>query len=170
MKKKLEIGLDIDQVLADFMNPYIDRFGIQPDKMITKHCTKILSKDRDFWINLPKIQDIDFTPSIYCSKRVNPKQWSKDWLIKNGFPNVPLYQLFYQRGNKARMVRNKVDVFIDDSPSNCMDLLKAGIPCLLMDSNWNREFNTPLRIYSLQYSEIEYTYKQAFGNKYNKIW
>ena len=47
MKNKLRIGLDMDQVLDDFMGPYLKRFGI-PKKPtdITKNVQQILSKDK----------------------------------------------------------------------------------------------------------------------------
>ena len=82
MKNNLKIGLDLDQVLDDFMGPYLKRFGTpKTDFEITKNVQRVLSKDRDFWLNLPVINTIDFIPELYCSKRVNPKSWSKQWLV-----------------------------------------------------------------------------------------
>ena len=74
MKTNLRIGLDMDQVLDDFMGHYLERFGTpKNDFEITKNVQRILSKDREFWLNLPVINEIDFIPELYCSKRVNPK-------------------------------------------------------------------------------------------------
>ena len=48
---------------------------------------------------------------------------------------------------------------IDDSLSVFKDLNKKGIPCLLLDSPENRNWDEPVgRIYSLDKDEIEYTY------------
>ena len=82
----LRIGLDIDEVLCDFFNSYIKRFGTpKTDYEITKNVHRKLSTDRNFWLTLPKLRDIDFVPELYCTKRVNPKSWTKNWLHNNGF-------------------------------------------------------------------------------------
>ena len=76
----------MDQVLDDFMGPYLKRFGI-PKKPtdVTKNLQQILSKDREFWLSLPVINTLDFIPELYCSKRVNPKAWSKKMVIRQWF-------------------------------------------------------------------------------------
>lgn len=162
MKNKLRIGLDLDQVLDDFMNPYLERFGKpKNDFVITRNVQRILSKDRDFWLNLPVINKIDFIPELYCSKRVNPKTWSKLWLQENGFPDRPFYQMLYQHGNKADLIKGRVDVFVDDSVSNFIKMNKAGVPCLLLNNEFNAEFGPILKIYSLDKDEINYVYNLA---------
>ena len=43
MKTNLRIGLDMDQVLDDFMGPYLERFGTpKNDFEITKNVQRIL--------------------------------------------------------------------------------------------------------------------------------
>ena len=165
MTKRLRIGLDCDEVISKFMEPYINKFGPpKNDEAITYDCFHKLRFDKAFWMNVPLLNVPDFKPALFCSKRVHNKRWSKKYIALHlGFTDVPFYQLYYQHASKARMIKGRVDVFVDDSPSNVMDLNKRGIPCLLMDSPYNRHFMTPLRIYSLRYSEIEYTYTQIFG-------
>ena len=121
----IRIGLDMDEVLDDFMGAYIKRYGITPSNVITKNVRK-LSKDKDFWMNLTKLRNIDFIPELYCSKRIIPKSWSKEWLKNNGFPIRPFYQLYCQYDNKARLIKGRVDVFVDDSISNFEGLNKEG--------------------------------------------
>lgn len=155
----LRIGLDIDEVLCDFFNSYIKRFGTpKTDYEITKNVHRKLSTDRNFWLTLPKLRDIDFVPELYCTKRVNPKSWTKNWLHNNGFADRPIYQMFYQKGNKANMVKGRCDVFIDDSVSNFIKMNKSGVPCLLMDTPFNQDAGPILRIYSLDIQEIKYAY------------
>ena len=166
MKTNVRIGLDMEQVLDDFMGPYLERFGTpKNDFEITKNVQRILSKDREFWLNLPVINEIDFIPELYCSKRVNPKAWSKKWLAQNGFPNRPFYQMWYQKGNKANMIKGRVDIFIDDSISNFKQMNESGVPCLLLDTPYNYDFDTPLRIHSLKKAEINFAYKKYFQKK-----
>lgn len=158
---KLKIGLDIDQVLADFINPYYERFG-QPktDLEITRNVQRKLRKDKKFWTSLPLINVPNFDVTLYCTKRVNPKSYTKQWLKEHNCPDAPVYQMYYQHGNKADMIKGKVDVFVDDSISNFIALNLSGVPCLLMDSESNQEWGSIGRIYSLDYAEIEETYQQ----------
>lgn len=158
----LRIGLDMDQVLDDFIGPYLQRFGEpKKDSEITRNVQRILSKDKEFWLSLPVLNRIDFTPELYCSKRVNPKSWSKQWLRDNGYPDRPFYQMFYQHGNKATMIKGRVDVFVDDSVSNFVKMNRSGVPCLLLDNPSNRYAGPVLRIYSLQKDEITDVYRVA---------
>ena len=158
MVEKLRIGLDIDDTLVDFWGAYISRFSPPTeDHIITRNVYK-LRKDKNFWENLEKLRDIDFTPELYCTKRVNPKAWTKQWLSDNGFYNSPVYQMYYQKGNKATMIKGRCDVFIDDSISNFIKMNMSGIPCLLMDTPFNQNFGPVLRVYSLDKYEIEEAY------------
>lgn len=151
----MRIGLDLDGTVDDFMNPYLERFGNpKKDSEITKNVMQILSKDRDFWLSLPVLRHIDFIPELYCTKRVNPKPWTRKWLIEHGFPNRPIYQMYYQQGNKATMIKGRVDVFVDDSISNFIMLNLSGVPCLLIDQPDNQKWGPIGRIYSLNKEEI----------------
>lgn len=156
----LRIGLDIDDTLAGFSEGYIKRFKKWPnhDWAISRNVEHILIKERDFWLNLKPIRYPDFTPKLYCSARVNKKRWTKKYLKDNGFPNSPLYQIPGYKLSKVKVLKGKVDVFIEDSLKNFIDLNLNGIPCLLIDSPNNQEWGPIGRIYSLNYSEIEDAY------------
>ena len=154
MNHKLKIGLDIDDTLVDFMGEYLKMFGEpKQDSTITKHVYK-LKNNKEFWENLPKLREIDFIPTLYCTKRINPKTFTKKSLIKHGFPIKPIYQMYYQKGNKAKLIKGKVDVFIDDSVSNFKQLNESGVFCLLIDAPHNQHISTPFRIYDLNYETI----------------
>lgn len=156
----MRIGLDIDDVLADFMGTYLNRFGNPKcDFEITKNVQRVLIKDKQFWLNLPVINNIDFIPELYCTKRVNPKNWTRQWLLDNGFPNKNIYQVICQVRNKADYIKGKVDVFIDDSLSNFIKMNLAGVPCLLLDKEYNRHWGSIGRLHSLDIKSIEETYK-----------
>lgn len=156
----MRIGLDIDDVLADFMGTYLNRFGTPKcDHEITKNVTQVLIKDREFWLNLPVINTLNFVPELYCTKRVNSKEWTRKWLINNGFPNRNIYQVICQMRNKADFVKGRVDVFVDDSVSNFIKMNLAGVPCLLYDKEYNQDWGPIGRVYSLDKEEIEDTYR-----------
>ena len=156
---KLRIGLDIDNTIADFNYGYIKRFGKWPKKdwCITRNVQNILIHDRDFWLNLPVIRKPDFEPRLFCSARVNNKRWTKKYLLNIGF-NSPLYQIPGYHLSKAKILKGRVDVFVEDSLKNFIDLNLHGIPCLLIDTPDNKEWGPIGRIYSLKESEIEECY------------
>lgn len=156
----LRIGLDIDNTLAGFDDAYIVRFKKWPnnDWAITRNVEHILIKERDFWLNLPVVNMPNFTPKLYCSARVNNKRWTKKYLKDNNFPNAPLYQIPGYKLSKARVLKGRVDVFIEDSVKNFIDLNTKGIPCLLIDTPRNQDWGPIGRIYSLDYEHILKTY------------
>lgn len=163
----LRIGLDIDDTLCSWYSQYLKRFRTpKNDFEITKNVQRILSKDRDFWLNLPVINRPDFIPELYCTKRVNPKSWTKKWLEINGFPKRPVYQVLYQYGNKADFIKGRVDVFIDDSISNMVKMNLSGVPCLLMDAENNQHWGPIARVFSLQEDEILSAYNLFMNTIY----
>lgn len=156
----MKIGLDIDDVLADFMTTYLARFGKpKQDSEITKNVNQVLIKDKQFWTTLPVINNIDFVPELYCTKRVNPKTWTRQWLLENGFPNRNIYQVICQMRNKADFIKGRVDVFVDDSVSNFIKMNLSGVPCLLLDKEYNQQWGPIGRLYSLDEQSIEETYE-----------
>ena len=157
--KQLKIGLDIDEVLADWSGPFFKRFTPKSDSDITRICGQVINRDRNFWINLPVIQyPIGFEPELYCTKRSCLKTYSKEWLDINGFPHRPVYQVFCQTDNKARYIKGRVDVFVDDSITNFVQMNCSGVLCLLMDTKYNQSWGPIGRIYSLDYNEIKESY------------
>lgn len=161
--KRLRIGLDIDDCLAGFWRTYCLKFDADKnpemlkDEIITRNVNSILIESRNFWLNLPVVDRPDFVPELYCTKRVNPKSWTKKWLELNGFPIRPVYQMFNQYGNKARLIKGRVDVFVDDSVRNVMQMNAAGVPTLLYHTEQNADF--PMyKVYSLNEEEIVEAY------------
>lgn len=158
----LKIALDIDDVLAGFLDSYFKKYRQPKDNFeITRNVRK-LRKDKEFWENLPVINRLDFEPHIYCTKRINSKVYTKNWLRKNGFPNKPIYQMYYQQGNKADMIKGRCDVLIDDSYFNVKKAIQSGLPALLLDRPHNSHIDTPYRLYNLNYKEIKQKYEDLF--------
>lgn len=156
----LRVGLDIDDTLAGFSIGYLNRFKKWPhhDWAITRNVNNILIKERDFWLGLPILRIPDFKPRLYCSARVNNKRWTKKYLKDNNFPDAPLYQINGYKISKYNTLKGKVDVYIEDSVKNFIDLNSKGIPCLLIDTPKNQDWGPVGRIYNLNYEEIEQAY------------
>ena len=157
---KLRVGFDLDDTIFGFSEGYLKRFKRFPkyDWAITRNVTNILIYEREFWVNLPVIRRPNFEPKLYCSSRVNRKAWTKKALEINDLPNSPLYQVPGYHIPKSRYIKGRVDVFIEDSPHQWKALNMAGIPCLLIDGKNNQEYGPILKIYSLDYNEIEDAY------------
>lgn len=160
----MRIGLDIDDCLADFWGAYCEYFDtannpkMLQDHIITRNVQQILSKDKDFWLNLEVINMPDFVPELYCTKRVNNKAWTREWLRRNGFPDRPIYQMYYQHGNKADMIKGRVDVFVDDSLTNVLKCQKSGLPALVYHTERTAEL--PMyKVFSITRNEIEEAYR-----------
>ena len=160
LRKPLRISCDIDGCLADFESGYLKRFKKWPkcDWAITRNVANILIHERDFWLNLPKLNTLNFTPRMYCSARVNPKNWTKQYLRDHGFPEAPLFQIPGYKLSKAKILKGRCDVHIEDSIKNFLDLNSKGIPCLLYNNKSNEYLGPLLRIYSFNIEEIEEVY------------
>lgn len=155
---KLNISIDLDGVLADFYSPYLERFGNpKNDFEITRNTARILKYDRDFWLNLPVINELKWIPKQYTTARIIKKQWIKDYLKINMFPKAPIYQVFGYSLSKFPRIKG-CHLHIDDSFSVFKDLNSKGLPCLLLDNENNREWGPYGRIYSLDLDEIEDVY------------
>ena len=171
---RLRVGFDLDDTIFGFSQGYLKRFKKFPkyDWAITRNVTHILIHERDFWVNLPVIRRPDFEPKLYCSSRVSNKRWSKKAIQINDLPNSPLYQIPGYHIPKSKYIKGRVDVFIEDSPHQWKALNQSGIPCLLIDSPNNKEFGPVLKIYTLDYDEIEEVYNLAketnIFNDFNK--
>ena len=146
---KLTVGLDLDDTVFGFSKGYLKRFKKWPnyDWAITRNVTNILIKEKEFWTGLEVIRrPVGFEPKLYCSSRVNPKSWTKKAIEINDLPNSPLYQIPGYHIPKSRYIKGRISVFIDDSPHQFKALNESG---------------SMLRIYSLDYNEIEEVYYLA---------
>jgi len=159
-----KIGLDIDNCIVDFDEGYLKRFGRFPnnDWGISRNVNNILIKEKAFWLGLNVIHRPNFTPTCYCSVRVNPHNWTKQFLKRNNLPDAKLYQISGGWGtSKFNTLKNKVNLFIDDSTWNFEDLNDKGVLCFLITSKSNQNYDTKLRINNLDINEIMNLYNEV---------
>ena len=167
---RLRISCDLDDTINYWMFPYIQKFGTpKNDFEITKNVRAKLMKDKEFWMTLPIKNRPNFIPVQYTTARIIPKQWIKQFIKENGLPNVPVYQVRGVSLSKAKMLRGRVDLHIDDSIKVFKDLNSKGIPCLLIDSPYNREWGPIGRVYSLDIDEIIETYNLFMDTVFYKF-
>lgn len=153
--------MDIDDTIAHFSRAFEEKFPNINWSNSTDITRKVLSlkNDKFFWENLPTLEGINFEPHIYCTKRINKKSYTRNWLITHGFPIKPIYQMYYQYGNKADLIKGKCDVLIDDSVSNVIKAINSGLPALIIDRPHNQTEEPLFRIYSLDIDEIRFAYE-----------
>lgn len=167
---RLKISLDLDGTIFDWNIHYISRFG-QPktDLEITKNVRGVLLKDKDFWLSQPLINIPNFVPTQYTTARLINKNWIKQQLELNNLPKSPIYQVMGISLSKAKMLKGRVDVHVDDSLRVFKDLNSRGIPCLLIDSPYNQEWGPIGRIFSLNEEEINETYDLFINTIFNNF-
>lgn len=61
--------------------------------------------------------------------------------------------MVYQHGNKADMIKGKVDVFVDDSLRNVLKCQKSGLPALLYHTERTVDFPM-FKVFSITKDEI----------------
>lgn len=162
---KIQIALDLDDTIADFINTFNDYFNVNLSKMKSDDITNLvitLKHNKLFWSNLPVLEVPDFKPSVYATKRINPKLYTKAFLTKNKLPIRPIIQFYNQSDNKAFGLVGKADVLIDDSWFNVKQCLDAGFPALLITRPHNKRIRTKYRVDHLSYNEIEQKYNELF--------
>lgn len=152
----IRIALDLDDTIFDWRGEYSKLFGnidTHTDEQITKNVRKC-QYNKDFWSNLPLLEEPDFTPTIYSTKRISSKDYTRNNLRKYNLPIVPIYQMVSQLGNKANQIKGVADILIDDSIYNVKQALDVGFPALLINREHNQHDNSVIRIYSLSIEDI----------------
>lgn len=147
-KLRPRIGLDVDEVLADFVSAYNERFGIETKPTNWNFDPKLkeriqeLKNDKDFWMNIKPLispSDIPFEPFCYVTSRVCPAEWTAEWLEKNGFSCRPVYCTYGEDKVEACKTAG-VEWYIDDRFENFVKLNDEGICCFLWDAPHNSRY------------------------------
>lgn len=158
----LKIGLDIDELLCDWVGPWCKKFDLPKPtswyfqrEMLT-HFQEMVAKGElnDFYANLPPLlspADIPFEPHAYVTSRPVPSKVTEKWLDDNGFPTRPVYTVNVGE-SKANIIKEAgIDLYIDDRWENYIDLNSKGVLCYLWDAPHNQRYNAGFkRIKSLK--------------------
>jgi hypothetical protein len=142
----MRIGLDIDDVIADFIGAYCARYALNrpTDWIFDPHFAERyadICRDRVFWQMLTVLDRPAFTPYCYITARGCPESWTLEWLHDNGLPYAPVYYVGLG-GTKVDIARElQLDLFVDDCIANFVDLTRAGVRCMLYTSTHNEGFD-----------------------------
>jgi len=147
--KAYRIGLDIDDVLADFCGEYCKRYGLERPKTWTfdplfAERYAELCNDESFFLDMPALESMDklrFEPVCYITSRACPKEWTERWLAKNGFPPAPVYCPGPDSSKVDIAKAERLDIFVDDRFDNFAELTKAGVFTYLYSQPHNARYN-----------------------------
>ena len=156
--QNLRIGLDIDEVLADFMSAYSKRFGVDTDTLYWNFSYDILKnlesvkEDKEFWLNIPKIRDVGFEPVMYCTSRICDSSITQEWIEKMKLPTAPVVTVGHGMSKVDVIKQWKLDVFVDDSYHNFKEINASGAcACYLMTTPQNERYDVGARrLYDLE--------------------
>jgi uncharacterized HAD superfamily protein len=150
--QNLRIGLDIDQVIADFMTAYCERFNVDSNTVYWNFSYDILKNleavkdDKDFWLSIPKMRDIHFEPVMYCTSRICDSSITQEWIEKMKLPTAPVVTVGHNQSKVEVLKQWNLDVFIDDSYVNFKEINASGVcACYLMDTPQNTRYDVGSR-------------------------
>lgn len=143
-----KIGLDIDEVLADFVGGMMERFPAMErrsiywnDPHIAQNFPDIIDDD-SFWLGLKaKVKELPFEPHCYITSRPCSTEVTKRWLAEKGFPVAPIYTVGVGKSKVDIAKEAGVDIFVDDAYHNFIELNKAGICTYLFTAPHNERYD-----------------------------
>lgn len=122
---KPKIGLDIDEVLCDWLGGWCELSKIERphswlfDRELYGKLIKMEEEGtiNDFMMGLNPLIDpreIPFEPHCYITARHIENQISIDWLDKHGFPSAPVYTVPTNSTKVETAIKAGVEIFVDD--------------------------------------------------------
>lgn len=147
-----KIGLDIDEVLCDWVNAWRNLWSIEDvaenwffDRSISERFSQMKSEGvlNEFYLNLPvktKPSEIPFEPHCYITSRPVDVSVTVEWLDKNNFPARPVYCVGSDQTKVDVALQSGINLFVDDCYKNFVELNNAGICTFLFDAPHNRRY------------------------------
>jgi len=144
-----KIGLDIDEVLSDWVGHWTKYHNQKvPNSWHFDRDSRakfeMLKDGKDFWLSIPvktPPDTIPFEPHCYITSRNIPKEWTEEWLDKNGFPSVPVYTVGLDCSKVEVALKSGIEIYVDDRFENFVEMNNAGICCFLFDAPHNQRYN-----------------------------
>jgi hypothetical protein len=150
----LNIGLDIDGVIADFRGAWHEFYPDLPPNPSTYHFdSKIMQRFDDmrvagtlddFYLKIKpliKPEDLPFEPCCYVTARPVDSKISEQWIDKNGFPKKRVLTVPTGTSKVDIMKEAGIEIFIDDYYRNFTELNNAGIFTYLYTAPWNAGYD-----------------------------
>jgi len=158
-----KIGLDVDEVLAAWIDAWVKRYNFKEtpkawhfDPLILGRFEEMRKSGEldDFYLSIEPLigpEDIPFEPHCYITSRPVDTEVTEKWLEMHKFPSRPVYTVPV-RTSKAEAAKNAdVDIFVDDSYTNFLDLNENGVTTYLYTTPQNKQFDVgDMRLNSLK--------------------
>lgn len=148
-----KIGLDIDEVLCNFTYGWHKRWEDTPHTPTTWYYDRKMKERMEemgktgeletFYLGLkPKIssEDLPFEPHCYVTARPVNTVITEKWLDMHGYPQRPVYTVPLGKSKVDIIKKSGIDIFVDDSFSNFIELNKEGICTFLWDAPHNQRY------------------------------
>jgi len=162
--KMLNIGLDIDGVLADFTRGWNkvypdapampDHYNYDPLMGQRFKAMKAAGTLDDFFLNLQPLMlpsELPFIPKGYVTARPVDTKITEQWLSIIGFPKKKVITVPWGVSKVDAMKEAGIEIFIDDFYDNFKELNDAGITTYLYTAPWNMMHDVgDLRLNSLK--------------------
>lgn len=152
--KMPKIGIDIDGVLADFTSSWCELYSDvhqsptswYMDRMMLERFDQMKMNNtlNDFYLNikpLVKAEELSFEPFCYITSRPVSKEITEQWLDKHGFPCRKVYSINIKESKVDAAKEAGIDIFIDDSYDNFVDLNNNDIFTYLYTQPWNVKYD-----------------------------
>lgn len=147
------IGLDIDEVIANWIDPWMKLWDIKDvphtwffDGKVGERFERMRKEGilEDFFLSLePSVnpKEIPFEPWCYVTSRPISSEITTQWLRNNNFPIRPVYTVGHGE-SKVKVIKEAgCDIFVDDRYDNFEELNRNGICCYLLDAPHNRRYD-----------------------------
>jgi len=159
-----KIGLDVDSVLADFTGSwsklYLDTSPSPNSWFFDRKIGERFKSMRengsldDFYLNLEpmiKSEELPFEPCCYITSRPVDTKITEQWLDKYNFPCKPVITVDLNKSKVDVAKEFGIEIFIDDSYDNFVDLNNNGIFTYLFTAPWNMRYDVGhMRLNSLK--------------------
>lgn len=146
----IKIGLDLDGVIVDFVKGFYEWFN-EPIEDVLFWNSPFIRKNYDlvkmnsnFWLSLPRRiepNDLNFEPHCYITSRSIDNEITREWLLSNGFPDVPVYSVGHDESKVEVAKSSGIDIYVDDRYENFIELNREGICTFLMTASYNLKYD-----------------------------
>jgi 5'(3')-deoxyribonucleotidase len=143
-----KIGIDIDEVIADFMGAYSEYNSIDGEishwSFDWEGIEKLKDYPEDFWLNIKPLiesKDMKFEPACYITSRHCSTETTEKWLKLHKFPVAPVYTVKPGESKLDKAKEAGIDVFVDDNYKTFSEFNNNGILCYLMTAPHNKKYD-----------------------------
>jgi hypothetical protein len=157
-----KICLDIDEVCANFVKAYMDKYNVPTphfwnfDRNMIKNFNEMKNNGTldDFYLSIEPLFNpltIPFEPHCYITSRPVDTKVTEKWLDLHGFPVAPVYTVPIVTSKIKVALESGAEIFVDDKFENFKEINNTkGLTCYLYDQPHNRRYDVGhLRIKTL---------------------